>query len=80
MTSAREAIADRRVDRLSGEYLPRNAVLTARSILLFAQFRLIGDQLFCSRRSLFPAGCLTGHPKDVPNWIKISVQRSKSGT
>jgi len=29
------------------------------------------------RRSLFPAGCVTGHPKDVPNWIKISVQRSK---
>jgi len=54
MTSPREAIADRRVDRLSGEYLPRNAVLTARSILLFAQFRLIGDQLFCTVVPFFP--------------------------
>lgn len=31
------------------------------------------------RRSPFPAGCLTGRSKDVPNWIKISVQRSESG-
>lgn len=28
----------------------------------------------------FSRWLLTGHPKDVPNWIKISVQRSKSGT
>lgn len=63
---------------------PRSVALTARSILLFAQLRPIpvrGPAVFppC-RRSPFPAGCLTGRSKDVPNWIKISVQRSESGT
>lgn len=53
VTTPRDVVADRRIGRGSRIHPPRSAALTARSILLFAQFRPV-PVTSCSPRAVVP--------------------------